>query len=106
MALGLAALELLVLRPKPRPAEPTGSLGALAVVLLAQQLTDAARLLIFALAASSAVPQFAIFGGMIGCAGSAALGWGGGDKLAALPLGRIRAGLGLLLAGIAAYLVV
>lgn len=106
MALGLAALELLVLRPKPRPAEPTASLGALAVVLLARQLADAARLLIFALAASSAVPLFAIAGGMLGCAATAVLGWGGGDKLADLPLGRIRAGLGLLLAAIAAYLVV
>ena len=106
MALGLAALELLVLRPGRRPAEPTASLGALGVVLLAQQVTDAARLLIFALAASSAVPQLAILGGMLGCAGTAVVGWSGGDRLAALPLRRVRAGLGLVLAGIAIYLVV
>lgn len=106
MALGLAALELLVLRPGRRPAEPTSSLGALAVVLLAQQLTDAARLLVFALAASSAVPQFAVLGGMLGCAGTAVLGWSGAERLAALPLARVRAGLGVLLGGIAVYLVV
>ena len=106
MALGLAALELLVLRPGRRPAEPTSSLGALAVVLLAQQLTDAARLLVFALAASSAVPPFAILGGMLGCAGTAVLGWSGAGQLTTLPLGRVRAGLGLLLGAIALYLVV
>ncbi|MDL2353148.1 MAG: hypothetical protein QFC78_09920 [Pseudomonadota bacterium] len=106
MALGLAALELLVLRPGRRPAEPSASLGALGVVLLAQQVTDAARLLVFALAASSSVPQFAVLGGMLGCAATAVLGWSGGERLAALPLGRIRAGLGVLLAGIALFLVV
>ena len=105
MALGLAALELVVVRPRRRPAEPTGSLGALAIVLLAQQLTDAARLLVFALAASSAVPAFAIAGGMLGCAATAVLGWSGGAWLEALPLRRIRAGLGLVLAVIALWLV-
>ena len=76
------------------------------MVLLAQQLTDAARLLVFALAASSAVPPFAILGGMLGCAGTAVLGWTGAGQLATLPLGRVRAGLGLLLGAIALYLVV
>ena len=106
MALGLAALELLVLRPGRRPAEPTASLGALGVVLLAQQLTDAARLLVFALAASSAVPPLAIAGGMLGCAGTALIGWMGGARLAALPLIWVRRALGVVLAGIAAYLAV
>ena len=106
LALGLAALELLVLRPGRRPAEPTASLGALAVVLLAQQVTDAARLLVFALAASSAVPPLAIAGGMLGCAGTALIGWMGGARLAALPLIWVRRALGVVLAGIAAYLAV
>lgn len=105
MALGLAALELLLLRLGRRPAEPTASLGALGLVLLAQELTDAARLLVFALAASSPAPQLAVLGGMLGCAGTAVLGWSGGDRLCALPLRRIRAGLGLVLAGIVIYLV-
>ena len=106
LALGLAALELLVLRPGRRPAEPTASLGALAVVLLAQQVTDAARLLVFALAASSAVPQFAVLGGMIGCAVTAVLGWSSGERLAALPLTAVRRALGVLLAAIAVFLVI
>ena len=106
MTLGLAALELLVLRSGRRPAEPTASLGALAVVLLAQQVTDAARLLVFALAASSAVPQFAVLGGMIGCAVTAVLGWSGGERLAALPLTAVRRALGVLLAAIAVFVVI
>ena len=106
MALGLAGLELIVLRPRRRAAEPTESLGALAVVLLAHQLTDAARLLVFAIAAASAVPAFAMFGGMAGCTLSMAAGWGGGDALLRLPLGWLRAGLGVVLALVAAYLVI
>ena len=106
MALGLAALELLVLRPGRRPAEPTASLGALGVVLLAQQVTDAARLLVFALAASSAAPQLAVLGGMLGCAGTAVLGWSGGDRLAALPLTPVRRALSVLLAAIAVFVAI
>ena len=106
MALGLAAIELIVLRPRRRAAEPTESLGALAVVLLAHQLTDASRLLVFALAAASAFPVFAMLGGMAGCTLSMAAGWGGGDALLRLPLGWLRAGLGVVLALVAAYLVI
>lgn len=105
MALGLAATEMLVLRPRRAPQEPTASLGALAIVLLAEQVTDAARLLIFALAASSAVPQFAALGGMIGAGGTILIGWLCGAQLLALPLTWIRRALALLLAGIALYLV-
>jgi putative Ca2+/H+ antiporter (TMEM165/GDT1 family) len=106
MALGLAAFELLLLQPGRRPAEPTASLGALGVVLLAQQVTDAARLLVFALAASSAVPLFAVLGGMLGCAVTAVLGWTGGTRIAELPLVAVRRGLGLVLAVVAVYLIV
>ena len=106
MALGLAALELLLVRPGRRPKEPTASLGALAIVLLAQQAIDAARLLIFALAASSAVPLFAVLGGMIGCAATAVLGWAGGARLAELPLTGARRVLGVVLAAIAVLMVI
>ena len=105
MALSLAAIELIVLRPRRPVAEPTESLGALAVVLLAHEVTDAARLLVFALAAASAVPAFAIAGGIAGCAASVVLGWGTGDVLLRLPLGWLRAGLGAALALVALYLV-
>ena len=105
MALGLAAIELIVLHPRRPAAEPTESLGALAVVLLAHQVTDAARLLVFAIAAASAVPAFAMFGGMAGCALGLVAGWSGGDALLRLPLRWLRAGLGLVLAFAALYLV-
>ncbi len=105
LALGLAAAELLVIRPGRRPAEPTESLGALAIVLLAVQLTDAARLLVFALAASSAVPQAAAAGGVIGCGATVVAGWLGGLRLIRWPLVALRRWLGLGLALVAAWLV-
>jgi len=105
MALGLAAFEMLVLRPRRAAAEPTESFGALAVVLLAHELTDAARLLVFAIAAASAVPALALAGGMAGCGASIALGWSAGDMLLRLPLVWLRAGLGVALALVAVYLI-
>ena len=105
MALGLAALELIVLRPRGQAVEPTESLGALAVVLLAHQVTDAARLLVFAISGASAVPVLAMLGGMTGAAFGMVLGWAGGDALLRLPLRRLRAALGLVLGLISIYLV-
>ena len=105
MALGLAALELLFIQPRRKPAEPTASLGAFAIVLLAQQITDAARLLVFVLVASSAVPQLAAVGGMLGCAVSVAAGWLAGPGLMRWPLAGIRRGLGVILAAAAIWLV-
>lgn len=105
MALGLAALELVVLRPGRQAAEPTESLGALAVVLLAHQVTDGARLLVFAIAAASAVPVLAILGGAAGCGLSMVLAVVGGEDLLRLPLRRMRTGLGVTLGLVAIYLV-
>ena len=105
MALGLAALELLFIQPHRKPDEPTASLGAFAIVLLAQQLTDAARLLVFVLAASSAVPQLAAAGGMLGSAVTVAAGWLAGPSLARLPLVGIRRAFGVILAAAAIWLV-
>lgn len=104
MALGLAAIELIVLRPRRRAAEPTESLGAFAVVLLAHQITDAARLLIFSIAAASALPALAALGGMTGAALGMVIGWSGGEALLRLPLGRLRRGLGAMLGLIAIYI--
>ena len=105
MALGLAALELLFIQPGRKPDEPTASLGAFAIVLLAQQITDAARLLVFVMAASSAVPQLAAAGGMLGCAVTVAAGWLVGPGLMRWPLAGIRRGLGVILAAVAIWLV-
>lgn len=99
LAAGLAALELLLLRPGRKPAEPTASLGAFVIVLLAQQLTDAARLLIFALAATSTVPALATLGGMLGGCLTVVTGWSAGAALGDWPLGKLRRilGCGLIL---------
>ena len=105
MALGLAALELIIIRPRRKPEEPTESLGAFAIVLVAQQLTDAARLLVFVMAASSAVPHLASAGGMLGSAVTVAVGWLAGPGLARLPLVGIRRALGVILAAAAIWLV-
>ena len=104
MALGLAALELLLIGARRRPEEPTASLGAFAIVLLVLQLTDAARLLVFVIAASSTVPLAAAAGGVLGCAGTVAVGWLAGPGLTRFPLVALRRGLGLVLAAVAVWL--
>lgn len=65
-ALGLAGLEALILRPGRRPAEPTHSLGAFALVLLALQATDAVRFVVFGLGVATASPIPAAIGGALG----------------------------------------
>ncbi len=104
MALGFAAVELIFVRPGRKPLEPTQSLGALTVVLLAQQLTDAARFTVFAIAAASPVPWVAVAGGAIGSAATVLAGWLGGRDWEAQPLGRIRRGLGIALLLVTIYL--
>lgn len=66
MALGAAGFESLLLSPGRKPHEPTHSLGALAIVLLAQQITDAARFLVLAIAVATAAPIAAGVGGAAG----------------------------------------
>lgn len=76
-ALGLLAAggEMLLLRAPRTPAEPTRSLFAAGVVLLAHQLTDAARLLVLALATATAAPVTAGLGGLVGSGAALAAGW-------------------------------
>jgi hypothetical protein len=102
LALALAGGESLLIRPRRGPQEPTASLGALAVVLLAHQATDAARFLIFAVAVASGAPLPAAIGGAAGGAAMVAAGWLA-PELATHPRTRtLRLGLGvvLLLAGL------
>lgn len=75
IALALAAGESLWPFASRRPQEPTASLGALGVVLLAHQLTDAARFLIFALGVAAAGPVAAGIGGAVGGVLSLAAAW-------------------------------
>ncbi len=84
LALALGGIEsLLFSRPKP-PKEPTQSLAAAAIVLFAHQLTDAGRLLIFALAIATNSP-LAVVGGAIGGAAALVMGWLGGAELLGNP---------------------
>lgn len=98
-ALAIAAAELaLPVRPKA-PEEPTRSLGAIFVVLLARQIGDAARFAVFALAAWTVLPVTAGLGGALGGAVAVGLGWAAGPAtLARLPLRMVRMGLAVALA--------
>lgn len=90
-ALALAAFELAWPVKPPAPREPTRSLGAVAIVLAARQVGDAARFAVFALAAWASLPATAALGGALGGAGAIALGWSlGGDGLARLRLPILR----------------
>ena len=95
LALGLAGLELIVLRPRAAPAEPTHSLGAFGIVIFAMQLTDAARFLVFALAALTRAPLTTGLGGAVGAALVVGAGWMLLGR--ASWLGQLRRGLGVAL---------
>ena len=75
LALFLAGIEMLMIQPGRAPREPTHSLGAMAFVLAFYQVTDAARLLILALALMTASPVQAGIGGAIGGAITLIAGW-------------------------------
>ncbi len=100
-ALGAAAFELAWPNRERTPREPTHSIFAALVVLLARQMTDAGRFLVFALAAATALPWLVAAGGALG--GGLALGAGYlvGADLEKAPLRTIRrvlAGIVLLAA--------
>lgn len=78
-ALALAALELLFASSRRAPAEPTRSLGAIALVLFAGQLTDAARFLVLALAVATGEPVFAAIGGALGSGAVLTAAWALGE---------------------------
>lgn len=105
LALGLAALDMLLTRARGTPLEPTQSLGAFGIVLLAQQLLDASRFLLFAISVASILPGAAGLGGAIGGAAVVSIGWAGGRALLDLPLVRIRRWLGGALLLLAAGLI-
>lgn len=105
LALGLAALEMLLTRPRKQAEEPTQSLGAFGIVLLAQQMTDASRFLLFAISVASLLPGAVGIGGALGGAAVVAAGWAGGRSLLDLPMVRIRRWLGGALLVLAAVLI-
>ncbi|WP_395391140.1 hypothetical protein WBP07_11270 [Novosphingobium sp. BL-8A] len=104
IALAMAGAELMIFVPRRDPKEPTNSLGALALVLFAQELTDAARFLIFGLSVGLAAPVAAGAGGALGGAALAGLAWAAPDLLDRGALCWIRRAIGLLLLLAAAVL--
>ena len=98
ISLAIAAVEL-VWRIKLKPMkEPTRSYIAIGAVLFARQIGDAARFVIFALAAWSIYPTTAAIGGALGGAGAVALGWTLGlPRMQRFPLRVWRIGLAICL---------
>lgn len=102
-ALAAAAFELGWPVRNKTPEEPTRSVGAIAIVLLARQIGDAARFVVFALAAWTALPVTAGLGGALGGAAAVTLGWSiGAQGLARWPLRPLRLAMaaGLVVAAI------
>jgi hypothetical protein len=104
LALGLAGAELLLVAPKPPQGEPTHSLGATAIVLAAQQLTDAARFVVLGLAAATGAPISAGIGGAAAGAAVVASGWLASEDLLKLRLQPVRIVAGIVLLGVAGWL--
>ncbi|MBD59229.1 MAG: hypothetical protein CL808_03795 [Citromicrobium sp.] len=102
IALAVAAVELFWPTREKTPKEPTRSPFATFVVLLARQWGDAARFLLFALAAATALPAYVAAGGAVGAGLALAGGWALGEELDALPLRVLRLAMGaiVLLAGL------
>ena len=93
-ALLAAAVELAWPNRVRDAAEPTRSVGAIFVVLLARQLGDASRFAIFALAAATALPALSGIGGAVGGGAAITIGWTMGARLERdLPLRAIRIAL-------------
>lgn len=102
LALLIAGGEMLVLGPRKPALEPTRSLSAAFIVLFAQQLTDAARFLVLALAVGTAAPVTAAIGGALGSMVALVGGWAV-PALALAPdlrLWRRVAGAGLVVIGV------
>lgn len=97
IAIAFAGLESLVLVAHRNPREPTNSLGALAVVLLAHQITDASRFIVFAMAVGMAAPVVSTAAGMLGGALLAGLAWSAPELIASPRARRLRRIVGLLL---------
>jgi putative Ca2+/H+ antiporter (TMEM165/GDT1 family) len=90
-ALAIAGFELAWPVKLKEPREPTRSLGAIAIVLIARQIGDGARFAIFAFAAQASLPATAALGGALGGGAAIAMGWSlGAAGLARLPLRTVR----------------
>ncbi len=103
IALLFAAIELAWPARYATPEEPTRSLAAIVIVLMARQFGDGARFLVFAIAAATGAPVLAGIGGALGVALALAAAWAAGEEtVARAPLRAIR----LVLAAFALVLAV
>jgi putative Ca2+/H+ antiporter (TMEM165/GDT1 family) len=97
IALVLAAAELAWPRRSALPEEPTRSLFATFIVLLARQVGDAARFMVFAFAAGGSA-WLAGAGGALGGAAAIGLGISASREIFDWPLRKLRLGLAVALA--------
>lgn len=97
-ALAIAAFELFWPKQVKPMKEPTRSIIAIGAVVLARQIGDAARFVVFAFAVEANYPVTALIGGTLGGIAAVALGWALGlARLEKLPLRPIRIAMGVCL---------
>ena len=103
-ALGLAGVESLLARSGRRLGEPTHSLGAIALVLFALQISDALRFVAFGLAVATAAPAAVALGAGTGSAVLlvAAAYWP--EQVAEDGLRNLRRAVGVVLLGLGIWL--
>ncbi|MFM5885843.1 MAG: hypothetical protein ACKOQ3_11080 [Novosphingobium sp.] len=94
IALGIAGFEMLVLTRRPAPAEPTHSLGAFALVLLAGQITDAARFVAMGMAVATRALLPVALGAGAAVLALALMAWLAADLVRHPGLARARRMLG------------
>lgn len=104
MAAGIAGIECLIIGPRKTPEEPTRSVFAAAIVLLAHQLTDGARFLVFAIAVATAVPDAAAIGGAAGGVATVVIGAMAGEALLTGRLRQARRAIGVVFLLVGAWL--
>ncbi|MBT0668366.1 hypothetical protein HT136_08290 [Novosphingobium profundi] len=104
IALGLAGLESLALRVRRAWKEPTHSLGALFLVILGHQVSDAARFLIVGLGVAMAAPYLACGAGALSSLVLVGLAWAMPDFVSHRALGGFRRVAGGVLVAVALYL--
>jgi Ca2+/H+ antiporter, TMEM165/GDT1 family len=105
MAAVIAGLECVAVGPGRQPEEPTRSLFAAMVVLLAHQLTDGARFLVFAIAVATAVPAAAALGGAAGGAATVLIGAMTGEAVLSGYLRLVRRVIGAVFIAVGGWLV-
>ncbi|QVM83695.1 hypothetical protein [Novosphingobium decolorationis] len=106
IALGLAGAESLLLGPVRAWKEPTHSLGALGLVLLAHQIGDAARFVIFGLGVGMAAPVVSGLAGFLGGAVLLGFAWAFPQEASRPRWRLVRRGAGGALLLAALYLLI